>query len=116
MQVTVGGEGVQHCVNAPSDTTLAVLSREYDGMSVYAPPAGCSLAYPALTIVHGDLHTPSCTAEEHVDSGETGLSAAVVGAPAQFTVIARDAFGNIRSAPENAAVLPRSSSRGSENA
>ncbi len=100
MQVTVGGEAVQHCIEAPSDATLAVLSREYDGVSVYTAPDGCSLEYPTLTIVHGDLHTPSSTAEEAIESGESGLSAAVVGAPAQFMVVARDAFGNIRFAPQ----------------
>lgn len=95
MQVTVGGEAVQHCTPSPSDTVdTSVLSREYDGMTVYSPPVYCSLVYPTLTVVHGDLHTASCTAEEA--SGDTGLSAAVVGAPATFRVVARDAFGNIR--------------------
>lgn len=94
MQVTVGGEMVQHCTPAPADTSTNVLNREYDGVSVYSPPSDCSLAYPSLAVVHGDLHTASCTAEE--DTGDTGLSAAVVGEPATFRVVARDAFGNIR--------------------
>lgn len=92
MQVTIGGEAVQHCT--PPMSNSSVLAREYDGISVYSPPAVCSLGYPGLSVVHGDLHTPSCTAQER--SGETGLSAAVVGAPAKFQVVARDAFGNIR--------------------
>lgn len=92
MQVTIGGEAVQHCTPPMSNST--VLGREYDGISVYSPPSVCSLGYPAFYVVHGDLHTSSCTAQE--PSGETGLSAAVVGAPAKFEVVARDAFGNIR--------------------
>lgn len=94
MQVTVGGEAVQHCTPAPSAASAAVLGREYDGMSVYSPPADCSLTFPTLTVVHGDLHAASCTAEE--DIGDTGLSAAIVGVPSTFRVVARDAFGNIR--------------------
>ncbi|CAM9398051.1 unnamed protein product, partial [Hapterophycus canaliculatus] len=94
MQVTIGGEAVQHCT--PPLSNDSVLSREYDGMSVYSPPPVCSLDYPTLTVVHGDLHTASCTAEEVANSGDEGLSAAVVGAPARFHVVARDAFGNIR--------------------
>lgn len=96
MQVTVGGETVQHCAPAASDTVTSVLSREYDGTTVYSPPSYCSPAFPTLTVVHGDLHTPSCTAEEVAGAGDTGLSAAVVGEPATFRVVARDAFGNIR--------------------
>lgn len=92
MQVMVGGEPVQHCTPPLSNTS--VLGREYDGMSVYSPPSVCSLAYPTLAVVHGDLHTSSCTAEEW--SNEEGLSAATVGSPAQFSVVSRDAFGNIR--------------------
>lgn len=92
MQVTIGGEMVQHCTPPMSNSTA--LARQYDGISVYSPPSVCSLGYPALSVVHGDLHTSSCTAQE--PSGETGLSAAVVGAPAKFEVVARDAFGNIR--------------------
>lgn len=94
MQVTVGGEPVQNCLPTDPSSNPAVLDREYDGITVYSPPAGCSLAFRSLTVVHGDLHTPSCTAEE--DAGDTGLSAAVVGEPATFRVVARDAFGNIR--------------------
>lgn len=93
MQVTVAGEAVQHCT---SDTTTSVLTREYNGESVYSPPSTCSLGYPALTVVHGDLHTASCTAEEDEGDNDTGLSSAVVGVPATFRVVARDAFGNIR--------------------
>lgn len=96
MQVTVGGEAVQHCTPPLSNVT-SVFSREYDGISVYTPPLVCSLDYPTLTVVHGDLHNPSCTAEEVANSGDAGLSAAVVGTPATFQVVARDAFGNIRS-------------------
>lgn len=92
MHATLGGEAVQHCTPALSNSS--VVSREYDGISVYSPPSVCSLNNPALTVVHGDLHTTSCTAEELY--GEEGLSAAVVGEPARFQVVARDAFGNIR--------------------
>lgn len=95
MQVTIGGEAIHHCTPPLSNTT-SVLTREYNGISVYSPPSVCSLAYPTLTVVHGDLHTASCTAEEVANSGDTGLSAAIVGAPANFQVVARDAFGNIR--------------------
>lgn len=95
MQVTVGGEAVQHCTPPLSNVT-SVLRREYDGRSVYSPPSVCSLDYPTLTVVHGDLHTASCTAEEVAYSGDTGLSATVVGALAKFQVVARDEFGNIR--------------------
>lgn len=94
MQVTMGGEGIQHCT--PPLSNDSVLTREYDGMSVYSPPSVCSLDYPTLTVVHGDLHTASCTAEEVANSGDEGLSKAVVGVPAKFQVVARDAFGNIR--------------------
>ncbi|CAM9800578.1 unnamed protein product [Ectocarpus sp. 6 AP-2014] len=97
MRVTIGGEAVQHCTPPVNSTTTSVLSREYDGISVYSPPSGCSLDYPTLTVVHGDLHTPSCTAEEVANSGDEGLSKAVVGVPANFQVVSRDAFGNIRS-------------------
>lgn len=96
MRVTIGGEAVQHCTPPINSSTTSVLSREYDGISVYSPPSGCSLDYPTLTVVHGDLHTPSCTAEEVANSGDEGLSKAVVGIPANFQVISRDAFGNIR--------------------
>lgn len=93
MQVTVGGEPVQNCLPT-ADPTASVLDREYDGMTVYSPPTECSLQFRDLTVVHGDLHTPSCTAEE--DTADTGLSAAEVGVTAKFRVVARDAFGNIR--------------------
>lgn len=92
MQVAIGGEAVQHCTPPLSNSSL--LSREYDGISVYSPPSICSLDYPILTVVHGDLHTSSCTAEEL--PGDKGLSATTVGLPAKFQVVARDAFGNIR--------------------
>lgn len=94
MQVAIGGEAVQHCT--PPLSNSSVLSREYDGVSVYSPPSVCSLDHPSLTVVHGDLHTASCTAEGLANSGDEGLSAAVVGVPAKFQVVARDAFGNIR--------------------
>lgn len=92
MRVMVGGESVQHCT--PPLSNSSVLTREYDGMSVYSPPSVCSLDYPTLTVVHGDVHDTSCTAEEL--EGEEGLSAAVVGETAKFSVVSRDAFGNIR--------------------
>lgn len=92
MQVNVGGEAIQHCTPALSNSS--VLGREYNGVSVYSPPSVCSLNFPSLTVVHGDLHLSSCTAQEL--GNEKGLSAAVVGAPAKFEVVARDAFGNIR--------------------
>ncbi|CAN0406202.1 unnamed protein product, partial [Scytosiphon promiscuus] len=37
MQVTVGGEAIQHCT--PPLSNSSVLSREYDGMSEYSPPS-----------------------------------------------------------------------------
>lgn len=92
MRVTIGGEPVQHCT--PPLSNSSVLRREYDGISVYSPPSVCSLDYPTLTIVHGDLHEASCTASESAD--ETGLSAAKVGEISSFSVVSRDAFGNIR--------------------
>lgn len=92
MQVTIGGEPVQHCT--PPLSKASVLTREYDGITPYSPPSVCSLEYPTLTVVHGDLHGSSCTAEE--SHGEEGLATAVVGQTAAFSVISRDAFGNIR--------------------
>ena len=88
MQVNIGGEPVKHCTPPLSNSSL--FHREYDGITVYAAPLRCSLDYPTLIVVHGDLHTSSCTARGK------GLSAAVVGEPANFEVISRDAFGNIR--------------------
>lgn len=92
MRVTVAGEPVRHCT--PPLSNSSVLSREYDGITVYSPPSICSLDYPTLTVIHGDLHESSCTAEE--TGNEAGLSAARVGRMASFSVVSRDAFGNIR--------------------
>lgn len=93
IRVKIGGEPVQHCT--PPLSNSSVFSRQYDGMSVYYPPSMCSLESPTLNIVHGDLHDSSCTAQE-LEEREQGLSAAVVGKAAEFSVISRDAFGNIR--------------------
>lgn len=93
MRVTMGNEPIQHCT--PPLTNSSIFSRQYDGISVYSPPSVCSLEYPTLSVVHGDLHISSCTAE-HTFGKQTGLSNAVVGETAEFSVISRDAFGNIR--------------------
>ena len=92
MQVKIEGEPVKHCT--PPLFNNSVLNREYDGITVYTAPSVCSLDYPTLTVVHGDLHTPSCTGQE-IDN-EHGLWTAVVGETAKYEIVARDAFGNIR--------------------
>ncbi|RYY38868.1 hypothetical protein EON62_00145, partial [archaeon] len=51
---------------------------------------------PFPHFVHADLHAPSCTATG------TGLREAEAGAEASFTIVSRDAFGNVRTGANTA--------------
>jgi PA14 domain/Filamin/ABP280 repeat len=88
VRVTINGDPVQLCATAVTD--LLDPLREYSGTAAYATPAGCALSPGTLTVVHGELHEPSCTATG------AGLTAAAVGAATSITVQARDSFGNLR--------------------
>eukprot|EP00953_Heterococcus_sp_UTEX-ZZ885_P018963 10595-Heterococcus_DN1.PRE.1 len=77
VRVTINGDPVQLCATAVTD--LLDPLREYSGTAAYATPAGCALSPGTLTVVHGELHEPSCTATG------AGLTAAAVGAATSIT-------------------------------
>jgi len=90
VSISLDGETVLYCVNTDGN----LLTRDYDGVSVYAAPANCVTSPGApLKIIHTKLHAPSSVAS---DSGTSGLADAVVGIQTGFTIHAKDKFGNAR--------------------
>lgn len=82
VQTRVDGSRVKHC----------------DTFNV--PPAGaasfpdCRREDPKLTVVHGKLDTARSSLVEV--AGQTGLREAPVGVPTNFSIVAKDSFGNTR--------------------
>lgn len=54
----------------------------------------CNREHPMLTVVHGKLDAISCRLVEI--AGQTGLKTNYVGAPASFSILSKDSFGNTR--------------------
>ena len=83
-------ESILTCVAAYSPFVYA---RYYDGVNHYVEPSFCTLDHPTLTVVHNDLSPAMSTYNDL--PGET-LAFAEVGLMNEFTIEARDVFGNLR--------------------
>ena len=83
-------EPIQTCIASHSPY---IYNRVYDGVQVYHHPSTCSLNTATLHVVHNDLDAPSST---YNDGPQHTLASAITGVQNQFTIEARDEFGNLR--------------------